>query len=136
MLVVFSVLGLGLDSLLAGLLLGSFMRSWRERFSLAMSFGACDAAATLAGSVWPHRIATPSTFVTYLVCALLLAAAARYKRALFYLLPLVLSIDNLFGGVPASSALMAGAESTLMALLGLSLATSSRNLFLASRAEA
>jgi|HubBroStandDraft_1064217.scaffolds.fasta_scaffold26938_3 putative Mn2+ efflux pump MntP len=133
--ILFFALGFGLDSLLAGLVVGSFLRSWRARLALVLAFGAFDAAAGLAGPLWPHRIPEPPAFVAYLLCAVLLAAGARYNRALFYLLPLVLSLDNLFCGAPAN-ALAQGAVSALMALLGLSLAPLVSGGCLAMKAEA
>jgi zinc transporter ZupT len=131
----FSVLGFGLDSLLAGLIVGSLLRSWRERLGLSLAFGAFDAAAAFAGTVWLHRVPEPPALAVYLMCALLLAAAARYNRRLLYLLPLALSTDNFFSGA-AGSALTLGVGSALLALLGLSLAAFGRSMFLASPQEA
>lgn len=133
--VLFSVLGFGLDSLLASLIVGSLLRSWRERFGLALAFGVFDSAAALAGPLWPRHMPEPPALAVYLLCAILLAAGARYSRVLFYLLPLALSIDNLFGEAPAS-ALTLGVGSALLSLLGLSLGAFGRSMFLASRAEA
>lgn len=135
MLVLLSMVGFGLDSLLAGLIVGSLLRSWRERLGLALAFGAFDSAAALAGTAWPHRAPEAHALAAYLLFAALLAVAARYNRALFYLLPLILSVDNFFGQV-RDNPLAMGVNSALLALLGLSLAAFGRNLFLASQPEA
>ena len=131
---IFSVVGLGFDSFLACLAIGCYARSWRERFRFAIAFGVCDAAAALAGSSWPHRIAEPLVLI-YPLCVLLLVAFARRSRVMFCSLPLLLSVDNLFGGVPANLAPALGASSAVMALIGLSLASMGRDLFMASKAE-
>ena len=131
----FSVVGLGLDSFLACLAIGCYALSRRERLQFALAFGACDAAAALAGSVWPHRLPEPPTLAIYLICVLLLVSAARTSRTLLYSLPVLLSVDNLFSGVPASMAPALGASSAVMALLGLSLAALGRGMFLGSEAE-
>ena len=131
----FSVLGFGLDSLLAGLIVGSLLRSWRQRFGLALAFGAFDSAAALAGPLWPRHMPEAPAFAAYLLCAALLAAGARYNRALFYLMPLALSVDNLYGGASAS-ALTLGAGSALLSLIGLSLAAFGTSRFLALQAGA
>lgn len=133
--VLFSVVGLGFDSFLAGLVIGSYALSSRDRFRIAIMFGACDAAATLVGSLWLHRSAEPPALAVYLICVLLLASSTRARRALLYCLPALLSVDNLFGGVPASLAPALGGSSALMALLGLSLAALGRDLFVLSDAE-
>ncbi|HXZ42851.1 MAG TPA: hypothetical protein VEG68_19085 [Terriglobales bacterium] len=132
--VLFFVLGSGLDSLLASLIVGSLLRSWRERFGFALAFGAFDSAAALAGPLWPRHMPEPPAFAAYLLCAVLLAAGARCNRALFYLLPLVLSVDSLYAGAPGN-ALTLGADSALLSLLGLSLTAFGRSRFLAFQAE-
>jgi hypothetical protein len=130
----FSVVGLGCDSFLAGVAIGCYALSRRERFGFAIAFGACDAAATFAGSLWPHRLAEPPALAIYLICVWLLASAARTHRVLLYCLPVLLSVDNLFGGVPASMAPALGGSSAAVALLGLSLAALGRDRFLAAEA--
>jgi hypothetical protein len=122
--------GLGLDSLLACLAIGAHGLSWRERLRLAGAFGVWDAAATVLGSFRPHRLPEPPALVIYLLCALLLSRAARSNRALLYALPALLSIDNLFGGAPASMALLVGLGSATMAMFGLSLAAACRRVIL------
>lgn len=71
----------------------------------------------------------------YLVCVLLLVSAARTSRLVLYSLPVLLSVDNLFSGVPASLAPALGASSAVMALLGLSLAALGRKMFYGLEAE-
>jgi len=87
------------------------------------------------GSLWLQRSAEPPALAIYLICVLLLASSTRARRALLYCLPVLLSVDNLFGGVPASLAPAVGESSALMALLGLSLAAVGRDLFVGSDAE-
>jgi hypothetical protein len=123
-----STLGFGLDSLLASLALGFGKLSWRERLRLAAAFGGCDVAATLLGTVRPHHLPHPPALVVYFLCALLAGRAARSSRALLYALPALLSIDNLFGGAPASLALLLGAGSATMSMCGFLLASVSRRL--------
>jgi len=131
-----SVFGLGLDSFLACLAIGSHELSWRERLRLAVAFGVCDAAATGLGSIRPHRIPEPPALLIYLLCALLLSRAARSSRTLLYALPALLSVDNLFAGAPASMALLLGLGSAAMAMFGLSLAAACRGVILDGQGEA
>jgi hypothetical protein len=128
----FSVLGFGLDSFLAGLAIGPFLKSWRERFGLALAFGAFDIAATFAGSAWPHGLVELNALPLYLLCAFLLAATVR-RTGLVYWLPLALSLDNFFGGARTDTALAAGVGSALLALIGLSVTGVYRSKFLALR---
>jgi len=130
-----SMVGLGFDSFLACLAIGFYAASWRERFRLAVAFGACDAAATLLGSVWPHPFPEPLALATYFLCVFLLAMAAQSRRELLHALPVLLSVDNLFGGLSANTAPALGAGSALMALLGLSLAALGRRVFSTLEAE-
>lgn len=132
----FSLIGLGFDSFLASLVIGSYAWSGRERLRLALAFGGCDAVAALVGQVWPHRFAEPPTLAIYLGCVFLLAVAARTSRIVLYALPVLLSIDNLFSGGPASMVPALGASSALMALLGLSLTALVRNNLALSESEA
>ena len=143
MYVLFSICGLGFDSFLAGLIIGFKALSWRERFHLALAFGACDGIATITGSLWwprlaEHQFATPgltepAAFALCLICLLLVLATARKSRILLYSLPLLLCVDNFFCGLPASSAAALGASSATMALLGLTLAAFGGRMFLARK---
>jgi putative Mn2+ efflux pump MntP len=130
-----AIFDLGLDSLLAGLALGSRSLSWRDRLRFAMIFGLCDATANLCGSVWQHPFPEPPALAIYILCALSLCFAARYSRSLLYALPVLLSIDNLFSGGPATMAPLLGFSSAAMALLGLTVAAACRRMFF-ERAEA
>jgi len=125
-----SVFGLGLDSFLACLVIGWQELSWRERVRLAVAFGACDAAATLLGAFRPHPLPERPAFVLYLLFVLLLGRAARSSRTLIYALPALLSLDNLWGGRPASLTLALGLSSAVIAMCGLSLASACRRLIL------
>jgi hypothetical protein len=132
----FEMVGLGFDSFLVCLAIGCCAWSWPERFQFAVAFGTCDAAATLLGSMWPHLLSPPLALLVYLPCVCLLAPAAQNRRVLLYALPLLCSVDNLFGGLPASTAPALGAGSATMAFLGLSLSGVGRRMLLAPKAEA
>jgi hypothetical protein len=124
-----SMFVLGLDSFVTCLAIGSHVLSWRERIRLALAFGACDATATLLGTVRPHRVEVLAAFPVYILCALVIGRAYRPGSRLLYALPVLLSIDNLFSGVPVSMAPGLGFSSLAMALLGLSLAAACRRVF-------
>jgi hypothetical protein len=132
---VFSLVGLGYDSFLASLVIGSYALTWRDRFRFAIAFGCCDAAAVLMASILPHRLPGPPAVAIYLACVFVLAVAARTSRTVLYALPLLLSMDNLFSRAPASMAPVLGASSAVMALLGLSLAVWGREESMLSEAE-
>jgi putative Mn2+ efflux pump MntP len=146
MYLLFSICSLGFDSFLGGLTIGFDKLSWRDRFRLALAFGACDGIATLAGSLWWPRLAEqqfaasrptePAAFAVYLICLLLVLATARKSRILIYSLPVLLCVDNFFCGLPASSAAALGASSATMALVGLTVAALGGHIFLARKAEA
>ena len=112
------IVGLGTDSFLACVAIGSLAISLRERIWLAAAFGAFDACATLisnAGVVLPE----PLALTIYLVCAFLLGYAAKSRRSIVYLLPLLLSVDNVFSGGTPVFALLLGVSSGVMAMAGL-----------------
>lgn len=136
-----------LDTFLVCLGIGWRLRSWRERLPLAVTFGLCDATATALGSAWrnrgPESLPELATFGVYLLCAwllgqLLLGQSGRSRSAPIYLLPVLLSVDNLLGRIPAQSAPILGLSSAVMALLGLSLAAAFRRvcMLVAREAEA
>ncbi len=133
--VLLTVAGLGIDTFLACLCIGAYGVSRREALGCAAAFGACDAAASLAGSMWALQIPHAAALAAYLICPILLVCAARTKRPLLYGLPILLSLDNLCGGAPAAMAPALGAGSAVMALLGLSLAAFARDRLVVSRAE-
>lgn len=130
------VFSFSLDTLLVCLGIGWHVRSRRERLRLAMVFGACDAMAAALGSLWQYRLPDLATFCIYLLCAFLLGQAVRSRSVLIYVLPVLLSLDNLFSGVPSNLAPALGLGSALMALLGLSLSAFAGRMFLVLEAEA
>lgn len=124
-----SIVNFGFDSFLAGVAIGLCALSWRHNVRLALAFGACDTAATLAGSMWPHRLPEVPALAIYLICACLFVRAIRSNRVLLYVLPVLFSVDNFFGGDPASMAPTLGFGSTVMVLLGLSVAAAWQHAF-------
>jgi hypothetical protein len=126
---------LGIDSFVASLVIGAYGVSRRDAWRCAVAFGACDAAASLAGALWSPQIPEAAALGVYLLCPLLLVRASRSRPLLLYGLPLLLSLDNLYGGTPAAMAPALGASSAVMALLGLGLASFVRDRVFLSRAE-
>jgi hypothetical protein len=124
-----------LDSLIAGLVVGPLLPSRRERVRLALAFGGCDAAATLLSSARTFPLLAPPSWRVYLLCVFVVACAVRRNRKLVWLLPVLLSADNLFAGALDGTALELGAGSAAMALVGLSLSALGRRIFLAHPAE-
>jgi putative Mn2+ efflux pump MntP len=128
------IVALGLDSFLACTVIGTRALSRRQRFLIASLFGACDAIATLFGSLWTHRpfelpaIALAALFLC--ACFLLPGPSTR-----FYGVPLLFSIDNLLAGSPATAAPVLGLSSALMALVGLCVGALSRRAFLRFAAQ-
>jgi hypothetical protein len=115
----FSLAALGLDSFLACLVIGTRPVPWRDRVRLAIAFGVWDAMATLVGSLWLHHSVGLSVILTWALWAFLLCRMARRSRRFLYLLPALLSLDNLFAGSPASMAPAIAVSSASMALCGL-----------------
>jgi putative Mn2+ efflux pump MntP len=112
---------LGLDSFLAGLVVGPILLSWGGRTRLALGFGLCDGLASWAGACMPHQLLRFPDVVAYVCCVPLLLASATRSRAWLYALPLVLSIDNLAAGIPASQTPILALSSAAMAAVGLAL---------------
>jgi hypothetical protein len=129
------VLALALDSGLAGIALGTCSLSRRERCGMALAFGLCDAVASLLAPALSLHAPGPSMLGIYLLCALVLAYAARRNRALLLALPALLSLDNLFSPTAATTALACGAGSAAFALLGLILASTIRIRFIRPRSR-
>ena len=125
----------GFDSFLAGLAVGSCALSNRHWLRLEFAFGACDAAATMARSLWPHRLPELPAFPIYLLCAFMFARAIRSNRALLYTLPVLLSVDNFFAANPAGMAPTLGSGSAVFLILGLSVAAAFQRVFLVVQAE-
>jgi hypothetical protein len=115
----FSLAALGLDSFLACLVIDARSMPWRDRVGLALAFGGWDAMATLAGSLSPHRSLELSAIMLWALWAFLLCGRARPSRRFLHLLPVLLSLDNLFAGSPASMAPAIAVSSASMALCGL-----------------
>lgn len=130
-----AIAGLGIDSFFACLVIGACGLSRHEVLGWGLAFGACDAAASLLGAIWPLQISHAAALGIYSLCLLLLLWAARDRRVLLYGLPVVLSFDNLSGGTPALMAPALGAGSAVMAVWGLSVAASVRDRVSLSRAE-
>jgi putative Mn2+ efflux pump MntP len=115
-------IGLGIDSFIACLAIGALPVTAWQAMRLAAAFGVCDATATLIGWLLPHAIPTFDDWVLYLICAALIGTAARNSRRFLYLVPVVLSLDNLVAGAPVSAAPGLAVSSAAMALAGLLLA--------------
>ncbi len=110
---------LGLDSLLACAALSSRAMSGRERCALAAAFGACDALATAIAPILTADFPPVPLLSLYLPAVLLVGYRVRTRRMSMLLLPVGLSIDNLFGYASPATAGLCGVSSALLALLGL-----------------
>jgi putative Mn2+ efflux pump MntP len=128
---------LSLDSLLASLAMGPLLASWRQRWGLAALFGGCDALAVCAGAAWGRNdwalaLASPLAALYALALGVCCLAAAcgnqrRAKARWVFVLPVLLSLDNLAygagagpaGGAVASQAIVLGFISFALALAGL-----------------
>ena len=130
-----SVFSFSLDTFLACLGVGFFLKSWRQRLGLAVAFGACDGMAAGLGLRVDYHLPEPLTVTIYLLAAFMLGRAARSRSALLFALPVLFSIDNLFGGAPATLAPALGVGSALMAMLGLTLSLMVRQALVPSAAE-
>lgn len=128
-----SIVALGLDSFLACSVIGTRCLSARQRLLIASLFGACDAVATLLGSLWIHRSFELPAIV--LAALFLCAWFVLPGRSRVYGAPLLLSLDNLLAGSPASAAPLLGLSSALMALIGLCLGALCRRMFLRFAAQ-
>jgi putative Mn2+ efflux pump MntP len=132
---------LGLDSFRAATGLGLVGLAPARQAGVVFGFGVCDGLAVLAGAALGRSLAEPlgavaehlgplilATYGVYLI-ALVHSVESRAEVAPAWLLglPIVLSADNLVGGVAvatlsapvAASALAIGVVSALMALAGL-----------------
>ena len=127
---------LGSDSFIVSLALGPLITRPPARRRLALAFGTCDAVATVVGLVLHWHIpggwvtgAAPVLAFAYGSYLLVIArvSPARLRRWPAYLLPALLSLDNLAYGSAARSlgagilphALVLGASSGALALTGL-----------------
>jgi hypothetical protein len=120
--------GLGIDSFIACLAMGALPITRWEAVRLAAAFGLCDAAATLIGMQIPHAMPSSLDWVLYLICAALIGIAARHSRRILYLVPILLSLDNLVAGAPPWACVELAVSSAAMALAGLLLARTWRRL--------
>jgi putative Mn2+ efflux pump MntP len=134
---------LGFDSFLVCLALGTLPQASARRKQLALSFGLCDGAATLIGSVvatdrlrstldgsnWlgPAAVACYGAYVLFLAWrAQNVSTKLASTRWIAFGLPLCLSVDNLVTGLggqaaeaPFLTAVVYGVISGGLALLGL-----------------
>jgi len=127
---------LGSDGFTVSLALGPLITRTPARRRLALAFGLCDVAATIAGFALHRRIpggwvagGAPALALSYGCYVLVVArsAPARLHRWPAYLLPVLLSLDNLAYGsaVPSPGAgvvphaLLLGASSAALAFTGL-----------------
>jgi hypothetical protein len=104
---------LGIDSLVVSAALSPMFKLWSPGWRLAFAFGACDAGAFLIGSAfawgaWARDVAEPALPAAVLAYGVYVLAAARwsgYRAAArpAYLLPVLMSLDNLAGGLLAGS---------------------------------
>jgi putative Mn2+ efflux pump MntP len=122
-------LRLAIDSFVACLAIGLQRLSWHERLALAASFGLCDGMASSLGSLHLHAIPGMFPFTAYIFCAYVLGRAAAMSRPLLYLLPTILSIDNLLSADSTGTSPIIGLTSAAVALLGLSLGGALRYAF-------
>jgi hypothetical protein len=117
----------GIDSLVVSAALSPMFKLWSPGWRLAFAFGACDAIAFLVGSAfslgpWARDVAEPALPAAVLAYGFYALAAVRWSgfRAAArpaYLLPVLMSLDNLAGGVLAGSPI--GGTFEQAAVLGL-----------------
>jgi hypothetical protein len=126
-----SFFALGIDSFLGGLAIGSFTRGWVRRLSLAATFGLCDGAATLIGHWFGLHgpLQAIPMLSAYLTLVFFTSAFPWRIRDKVFVLPLVLSIDNLVWSNAASTPMPLALSSALMAWCGLSLGLITRKAF-------
>jgi hypothetical protein len=130
-----SGIALGLDSFLAGTIIGMRSLTGRERVYLAFAFGAWDGLGSLLGSLPPHRSLELLTVVTYISCAFLSFRVAPHSRWPLHSVPVLLSLDNLLAGTPSMPAPAVGLSSASLALIGLCLGEVCRRLVSATQAQ-
>jgi hypothetical protein len=114
-----SCLALGIDSGLCCVPIGAMTLSRFNRITLATAFGVCDAVASLIMPTSAHPLPSLPDFPIYLCCAAILGLAARYSRTLLFVLPILLSLDNLVSCGGWEVTLAGGFSSTMLALLGM-----------------
>jgi len=138
--VIESAIALGLDGFVACAGLGVLLPKKSARVPLALAFGVCDALASALGSSFGVRGASASLFGALSLLALcaavgaagfaLVATAPPRRRSgvqRWFALPLLMSLDNLVLGTPASTqalvsnALVVAATAAALAFSGLKL---------------
>lgn len=93
----------------------------RTAWRLAAGFGACEAATSALAPSLGLPMPGLATFAIYLACAGLLGAAALRSRVPLWLLPVLLSLDNLVDAQQDGSAMLAGLASAAAAFVTLKL---------------
>lgn len=143
-------LALSFDTFLVSVALGMILLSQSRRRNLILLFAMCDGFGSLAGFFLSANFVGTATlwfgkFQPFVLCLylLLIIGFSWYLRTMgsslrsttvFYLLPLLLSFDNLTAGVslnlasmpPAVFAMIAGFASALAAWFGLQLGSATR----------
>ena len=115
---------LSFDSLLAGIAAAPLIRSARQRIAFAVGCGVCDGAASFVGSLVPEAdVIDFPHWLTYLAGVLLLLRAMSTSRKWLFVVPILLSLDNLFAGAPTWDFGELAISSTVMASAGLALGT-------------
>jgi hypothetical protein len=115
---------LGFDSFVAGVLVGPVLKSFWRRAGLAMLFGLCDGAGTLAGSLVPHVVPELSEVVVYAFVAIAVALSANKGSQWIPIVPLIMALDNFATGTPGSGAFALAISSGIAAWVGMALAAS------------
>jgi hypothetical protein len=93
-----------------------------------MAFGLCDGLSTVLGAVAPHLAPDLPLAMVYALAVAVIIKAASQSRAWLYGMPILLSLDNLTAGRPASDAVALALSSAAMAGLGLTLGGLGRRL--------
>jgi hypothetical protein len=112
---------LGLDSFVAGLLVGPVLKPWGRRVGLAVAFGSCDGIGTLGGAVLSHSVPDIPEVAVYVLAVSAVLLAARRSAWWLAAVPAVLALDNLAAGAPAELAPALAVSSGLMAWTGMAL---------------
>lgn len=110
-----SIVGLGVDSFLACLVIGPVVARRRDRMALAAILGTADGCATFAASVGGMTLLLVAAAIA--LGALAIAVAVPDNRRLC-MLPVLLSIDNLMTPLSPGDVVAAGVTSFAMAGLG------------------
>jgi len=114
-------LACSLDSFLATAAIGLAGCPNTHNRRIILAFVACDTAATILRGSLPIEF-TPLTVALVLFAALIIGSCARQPPAMYMVLPLLLSLDNLIVADPTvdlgALALMSGVFSGLAALFG------------------